>query len=277
MCADTIRPPETYKGYRLFISQMEVVKRGDDWTRIRFMAVNTGRNDINFSKKGTEHWVQFQFDNSLYDSGLGGMRDQIRYAFYRSGFKLKAGKTARHVELKVDLFETPVSIQAVENTRANPAGPAPVIHFKTGTDTLTHEELARRKIQCPDLIIEDISVKNMSKKRATIELTIANVGEGPFDLLELTGHDRIKLSVRAYISGVPTLTKGALAIGGGSIGEELDGKNITLYPGDRYQTSLRLDVRAKTRYLKTLILSLDTNRVPYECDRTNNTAAIELE
>lgn len=270
-------------GYRLFVSSIQVLKKTEDWIKIQLTVINTGRNKVNFSKKGTEHWVQFQFDNSLYDNKLGGMRNQIRYAFYESGFRLKVGATAKDIELKVKTMPPIVGRKKVEEKPKIPSIVQDDLIENTVNpkDSITKKvvknNIAQHKIQCPDLIIEDIKVLSQSKKWATIEYTLANIGKGPVDLLERVGTDRIKLAVRAHISGVATLSKGALSIGGGVIGENLDKKNITLYPDERHKETLKLDIRNKTRYMKTLILALDTHELRYECDRTNNTKAIELE
>ena len=289
---DTITPTKEYMGYRLFVSNIQVIKKSEDWIRLQLTAVNTGRNNVNFNQKGTEHWVQFQFDNSLFDSKLGGQRDQIRYAFYEAGFKLKAGKIAKNIELKVNTMPPVVNRKIID---PNPKRVTPIIKDELVEKTVqpkdsTEQEIveevkqekpekniAQHKIQCPDLIIEEIKVLNQSKKWATIEYTLANIGEGPVDLLERVGSDKIKLAVRAHISGVSTLSKGALSIGGGFVGQDLNSKNITLYPNERHKEQLKLDIRSKTRYMKTVILSLDTHELRYECDRTNNTKAIELE
>ncbi|MDF1866351.1 MAG: hypothetical protein P1U70_16065 [Saprospiraceae bacterium] len=276
---DTITPPETYMGYRLHLTQIKVLKKSENWIRIQFSAINTGRNHINFSKKGTAHWIQFQFDNSLYDSKLGGWKEQIRYAFYNSNFKLKAGKMTKEAELKVEMMIPVISHKTIEKKPiASPKEPAQKIIFTTGgSNDFTEKELLNSKIQCPDLIIESLQVVNQSKKWATIEYTLANIGKGPVDLVERVGNEPIKLAIRAHISGVPTLSKGALSIGGGFVGENINSKDITLYPNDRYKETVKLDIRKKTRYLKTIILSLDTHSLSYECDRTNNTNAIELQ
>jgi hypothetical protein len=276
---DTIKPPEEYMGYRLHLSNIQVLKKTDNWMRIQFSVINTGRSDVNFAKDGTEHWVQFFFDNSLYESKLGGWKDQIRYAFYKSNFKLKAGKIAKDAELKVDTNTPIISSDAVLSSeeKKEDEGTTKIV-FAAGSDKeITEKDIRQSKIQCPDLVIEKIEVKKQSKKWATLEYTLKNIGKGPVDLIERVGPDPIKLAIRAHISGVATLSKGALSIGGAFVGEDISEKDITLYPDGEYKSIIKLDIRNKTRYMKTIILSLDTHEIPYECDRTNNTNAIELE
>ncbi len=278
---DTITPPEKYLGYRLFLSAFQIQKKTEHWVRLQMTVTNTGKYDIDLSQKGTEHWLQFQFDPSLFANKLGGLRPQIRYAFYDSGLKIKAGKTILEYVLKVKTFPNiPASSQslAAKSTSGSSKSKSEKIVFAAKDDKpVTQKDIQNQKVQCPDLVIEDIKVLSQSKKWLTVEYTLANLGKGPVDLIERAGSDKVKLAVRAHISGVPKLSNGALSIGGGYVGLELKDKGITLFPGDRHKEKLKVDIRPKTRYMKHLILSLDAHELRYECDRTNNTNAIELE
>lgn len=279
---DTITPPKEYLGYRLFLSAIKVQKKTDNWVRIQFNLTNTGRNDVDFDKKGTEHWVQFQFDNSLFESKLGGLRTQIRYAFYKSGFKFKMGQTYSEQVLKVEVFPSELNRRkpsiAKTKTPSKEVKPKEKTVFATVSgQPKTEKEIEHQKVQCPDLVIEEIKVISETKKWLTIEYTLTNIGRGPIDLIERAGSQKIKLAVRAHISGVPKLSKGALPIGGGYVGLDYKDKGITLFQGDQHKEKLKVDIRSKTKYMKHLILSLDANAIRYECDRTNNTNAIELE
>ncbi|MBK9017826.1 MAG: hypothetical protein IPM82_29380 [Saprospiraceae bacterium] len=48
------------------------------------------------------------------------------------------------------------------------------------------------------------------------------------------------------------------------------GQSGDLLPGDTYTGRMKVDVR-KTRYMKSLVLSLDSDQFRFECDKTNNT------
>ncbi len=272
---DTIK----YRGYRLDLYDFQVVKKTDDWIKVSCSIVNSGRQDVNMGKEGTEHWVQMNFDQSLFDQKLGGFRENIRHALAGENFKLEAGKILRAYEIKFST--TPPfkprkepQISFAESTELSK--PSDSIASKGGDDEPVEEDLAlRKKEACPDIFFSDLHILEQDDKWATLEYTITNQGKGVFRVYgEKTGDDD-NLAVRAYISGVPVLSRGALPVGGQIIQE--DNRTGDLLPGDSYTGKLKLDVRKKTRYLKSLILSLESYQFADECDKTNNTGAVVLD
>ena len=129
---------------------------------------------------------------------------------------------------------------------------------------------------CPDICFQRLRIIEQDDKWATIEYTIANKGHGIFKLFEKGGKNEEKLVVKAFISGVPTLSRGALSAGG-QIVKPQSGQSGDLLPGDTYTAQAKIDVRKKTRYMKSLILSLDSDQFRLECDKTNNTDAVILD
>jgi hypothetical protein len=280
---DTIK----YNGYRLNLTEFEILKKTDDWVKIKCTIVNSGRNDVDFSKKGTEHWVQVNFDQSLFDNKLGGLRENIRQAMYDENLRLTVGEVIRGKTLKV-------STMPVASPRNNPA---PAISFSDPTHSSENKdeipavfsskggdneafvepaEFQKEKTPCPDLFFSNLRVLEQDDKWATVEYTVENQGEGAFQLAGSQGNHQERLAIRAYISGVAVLSRGALPIGGQFVRIE-PGEPKELYPGGRYTGKLRLDVRKKTRYLKSLILSLESDQFHLECDKTNNTGAVILD
>ncbi|MBI1226562.1 MAG: hypothetical protein GC192_15120 [Bacteroidetes bacterium] len=283
---DTIK----YRGYRLELINFQVLKTTDDWVKVRCDIVNSGRMDVNFSKKGTEHWVQFMFDQSLFSNKLGGLRENIRFTLYDDNFKLSAGQTLRSKELKVPVviekkllqpepvaggFET----KAGTTTTALPEADDPAMLSGKGGE---EEPINSATIQpgiaedCPDIYFYKLRIIEQDDKWATVEYTIANKGFGTFKLFDKNNKTQEKLVVKAFISGVPTLSRGALP-SGGQIVKPLPGQSGDLLPGDTYTGQMKVDVRKKTRYMKSLILSLDSDQFRLECDKTNNTDAVILD
>ncbi|MCF8244335.1 MAG: hypothetical protein K9J37_05975 [Saprospiraceae bacterium] len=279
-----------YRGFRLELINFEILKQTDDWVKVRCDVVNSGRMDVNFSKKGTLHWVQFIFDHTLFSYKLGGLRENIRYTLYEENFKLAAGQTLRGKELKV-----PVVI-VKKNTLPPPV--ADGFETKVGTPTAAlleaddptmlagkggeEEPASTTTLQpgiaddCPDIYFYRLHIIGQDDKWATIEYTIANKGFGTFKLFDKGSKNEEKLVVNAFISGVPTLSRGALSAGG-QIVKPLPGQTGDLLPGDTYTGQMKVDVRKKTRYMKSLILSLDSDQFRFECDKTNNTDAVILD
>ncbi|MBI5914677.1 MAG: hypothetical protein HY842_04820 [Bacteroidetes bacterium] len=278
---DTVK----YRGFRLDLTNFEVVKRTDDWVRVRFTVINSGRMDVDFSKKGTEHWVQINFDPTLFDNKLGGLRDNLRQALYDDNFVLAAGKIQRDKELKVPV----VLLQKPGKPEEKPAGfatiePAEKESVEAGFAAKGGEEepvqpsaeSPNTPADCPDIFFNQLRIVEQDDKSATVEYTIENKGQGIFKLFEKGSNSEEKLVVKAYISGVPVLSRGALPLGGQMVKAQ-SGQSGDLLPGDTYSGRMRLDVRKKTRYMKSLILSLDSDQFKFECDKTNNTGAVILD
>lgn len=282
---DTIK----YRGYRLELINFQVLKTTDDWVKISFDVINSGRMDVNFSKKGTEHWVQFIFEQSLFSLKLGGLRDNIRHTLYDENFELAAGQTLYHKELKVPVVIAKKQMQPepiaggfetkVGTPTALPEAEEPeMLAGKGGEEEPASSETMQPGIadDCPDIYFYRLRIIEQDDKWATIEYTIANKGFGTFKLFDKNSKNQEKLVVKAFISGVPTLSRGALSAGG-QIVKPTPGQTGDLLPGDTYTGQMKVDVRKKTRYMKSLILSLDSDQFRLECDKTNNTDAVILD
>ena len=278
---DTIK----YNGYRLHLTDFEIIKKTDDWVKIKCTIINSGRNDVDFSKKGTEHWVQINFDPSLFDSKLGGLRENIKHAMYDENLQLAAGDVIRGKTLKVSTMpidspqsepEPVVSFSDPTSGRENFETPV-VFSSKGGGETSLPEPAEfQKEAECPDIFFSSIHILEQDDKWATVEYTVENQGKGVFQMAGSQSGHQEQLAIRAYISGVTVLSRGALPIGGQFVRIE-PGEPKELYPGGKYTGKLRLDVRKKTRYMKSLILSLESNQFHLECDKTNNTGAVILE
>lgn len=306
---DTVK----YRGYRVELYGFEVVKKTDDWVKVRFSTVNTGRMDVKMDLP-TVHWVQFNFDRSLFDEKLGGYRDHIKYQMAKNRFKIAIGEVKENLELKFPVIlpsgAFPKKVEPVVQKetkpeevvqRKAPTRSVPIFApEKTGDEAIVvHPDLAakdeskakevnlpteispekikeEKEKKCPDLRFGSLRIVKEDQKWATLEYTIINDGEAPYHLFETQKGRDDGLIVRAYISGVKTLSRGALPIGGQIIqpGQRLKNK---LEKGEEYQARIKLDIRKKTRYMKSLILKLDGAQYALECDRKNNTAAVILQ
>ncbi len=279
---DTIK----YRGYRLHLTDFEIVKQPNDWVKIKCTIINSGRIDVDFSKKGTEHWVQVNFDPSLFDNKLGGLRENIKQAMYDENLQMAAGDVIRGKTLKVSTMPIDPPGQQAEpaisfsdpTSGREPAEPTVAFSSKGGNEAPMSEpaEFQKEKEECPDIFFSDLRIVEQDDKWATVEYTIKNKGQGAFKLANPQAGNQEHLAIRAYISGVTVLSRGALPIGGQFVRIEA-GEPKELYPGGQYTGKLRLDVRKKTRYMKSLILSLESDQFHLECDKTNNTGALILD
>ncbi len=279
-----------YRGYRLELTDFQILKRTDDWVKLRFNIVNSGRVDVDFSKKGTEHWVQFVFDQTIFSNKLGGLRPNIQQVLYQEEFKLAVGKSVQGKELKVPVVlnkrqETPPAVVA-EGFETSP-GEKPkvpenqasvVLVGKGGEEDTSPPQTVPPGIaeDCPDIYFQRLRIIEQDDKTATIEFTLANKGFGPFQLFDKGSKQSDRVLIKSFISGVPTLSRGALPSGEQALKPDASHSG-ELLPGGIFTSRIKVDVRKKTRYMKSLILSLDSDQFKLECDKTNNTGAVILD
>lgn len=282
---DSISPADTspvkYQGYRLQFTEFELLKKIDDWVKIRFTVVNSGRFDVDFRKKGREHWVQFIFDQSLFDAKLGGLREHIKHELVKEEFFLEVGKTVLKKELKVSTMPPPAPPDSEPVLNGEPiVNEEPVVFTPKGGGDEIVFEIEKPKVavkdECPDIYFAKLAILEQDDKWATIEYTVSNKGNGRFILFGENNGRQQHLAIRAYISGVEVMSRGALPIGGQFV-KEIPGQIGILQPGESHTGKVKLDIRKKTRYMKSLILSLESDQFIDECDKTNNTGAVVLD
>lgn len=298
--ADTVK----YKGYRLELTNFRLIKKKDDWIKVGFDVVNSGRMNVDMSRKGTEYWVVFNFDQSIYSIKLGGYREHIKQQLAVNGFKLEKGKLRRDVVLKVPtvLPTTPkqTSPPVVKNTTKKPSNSPSKDASKSlawNSDPsnapsindieLTEKGSNKKKAQwvappksttdntCPDIFIAQLKIIKQDSKHAIVEYTVTNQGTGSFYLFGKNPSQKDPLFIKSYMSGVTTLTRGALPIGGEAVDQEIR-KTNELKKGESFTGRIKVDIRKKTRYMKSLILSLESSQFAKECDRKNNNKGVVL-
>ena len=283
-----------YRGYRLELTDFKLLKETKDWVKIRFTVVNSGRMNVDMGREGTEHWVVFNFDKSIFKAKLGGYRRNIQHQLAREKFKLEAGKSITSLELKVQNAlpapqrktpaKSPIAKNSPQkkseeasnslswNTTDAPSLPSSAWGDKGGQPVI---EPKKEKLPCPDVLITDIKIIEENDKWATLQYSITNQGEGTYYLFGKSKEKHDNLTVSAYISGVTTLTRGAIPIGRETITEEVRRTN-ELEKGEKLTARIRLDIRKKTRYMKSLILSIENTQFADECDRKNNSMGVIL-
>ncbi len=273
-----------YRGYRLELTDFELVKEKNNWLKISFTAVNSGRMNIDMGREGTEHWVLINFDKSIFAAKLGGFRENIKQQLIKEDFTLEAGKSIKGIELKIPnvlptSYRNLVSKPVVAEPQSNPKPPASSSLAWDSHNRPSLPENAVEKIlenaPCADILFTEIKIIDENEKWATIQYTILNQGEGLFYLYGKKGGKEDNLAINAFISGVTTLTRGAIPIGGQILPENSKWAN-ELKKGESITSQMKLDVRKKTRYMKSLILSLDSYQFADECDRANNHLGVVL-
>ena len=278
-----------YRGYRLELTNFKKLKAKSDWVKISFTIVNTGKMNVDMGRKGTEHWVIFNFDKSIFEAKLGGYRENIKTQLAKEGFRLDTGNMIVEMELKIStvmptpppqriidaepVLESPTtdniqddaisSISWQANLPSDPPPPAVELNEKGAVEEASH---------CPDILFSDLKIIKQDDKYATLQYTLSNQGKGVYYLFGQNGSP----AVNAFLSGVTTLTRGALPIGRQELTDEIRSNN-ELKEGESVTAQIRIDIRQKTRYMKSLILSIEGPQFALECDRTNNSMGVVLD
>ena len=270
-----------YLGYRLHLTSVSLVKESEKYVKIKCNLINSGRISVDFSKAGTAEWVPLEFDESLFQLKLGGLRDNIRLALQGKGLRVPAGAVLRNVELRVSTLPPalppaappPIPLPTPEKTTVADAAAPPTGNTAPPPDLPS----ATRTDSCPDLHFASLKLVGEAFGKATIDFVIENRGLSPFPLSQKNkGGNQATLVLEAFISGVTVLTRGALPADALVLSPDEIGMD-ELLPGQQIKGQMKVDTSKKTRYLKSLILSLDSDFLQLECDRSNNVAWLVLE
>ena len=275
-----------YRGYRLELTNFKKIKEKSDWLKISFTIVNTGKMNVDMGKQGTEHWVVFNFDKSIFTAKLGGYRDNIKRQLTEDNFKLDAGEMISNMELKIpNVLPTPPQ-ETIARSPVISEKPEPIPN-EQATNTfawdnslpsvkMAEKGMEKEKTLCPDIAITTLKIVQQDNKYATLQYTLTNQGQGVFYLFGKNQGGKDNLLIKSYLSGVTTLTRGALPIGVEALTEEIRRTN-ELHQGESLTAQIKIDIRKKTRYMKSLILSIENPQFVDECDRTNNSMGVVLE
>lgn len=270
-------PP--YSGYRIQLANIEILKEDDNYLKLSMDVANTGRQNVDLKRQDIRHWIQVLFTPEVDEGRLRLLKGNIREALFEKGLSLKSGQVKHDLNLRVSKLRKPVMPKnevLVDTKPEKPANELPhpdeSIAEKGGDAQLPEQDMGLSQNEpCPDIAFLHLYLKEEDDKYATLEYHIQNQGEGNFIIADETD----RLIIRAFISGVPKLTRGALPIGGMTF-EKDDGHPRMLRPGEKLIGEIKLDTRKKTRYMKCLILQLDSDQFIHECDRTNNSSAVIL-
>ena len=241
---DSLPKPSKYQGYRLYVTQINIEKQTDDWIRMTCTIINTGEREVDFSKKGREHWVQVFFDPSLVENKMGGFKDNVRQALYDVNLKLAAGKIVTSQELKVQKIISwgkPAETPTVNATTIKVIEDTPVTE-------INDEALLKKMEHCPDLIFSGLKIVEQKKKYTTLEYSIKNIGKGPIPLRQKKNGQDIYIGIRVFLSGAAQVTRASKEIE--SVALEAPYYKKDLYPHESLTLTVKVNTKDKTDFLK---------------------------
>jgi len=277
-----------YKGYRVYLANLEVLQQTDETLKVAFRAVNTGRQDLEFGKEHTESMQKMvvRFDPIFENGKMQPHLTDIINSLKRQEFAVVAGKIGARREMEVKLSSgnsgaAPASSETMSDV-SSPTSTTPIaeptttpaVEENTETETVTENSIQDESLYydpetCPDLRIESIKVVKQKKNFVIIEYTIKNTGKGPAHIEGNSKSEEDNIAVKAFMTSSSKLTKGALVLGG-DIVKSRSKKPKPLLPGESHTTKIRLDINSMTKFTPVIILELDTFGQVRECDETNN-------
>ena len=279
-----------YQGYRLQVYNIKVLKEGRDFYQIRCNLANTGRENLDIEEFRPQPRLILNYDHTIFENKLGSYRENIRRSMTTANLKLKTGKVKERFELRFpkllpeDTVRNPnppamiteAGVNKDKDAAANPSPKKEETAAEAEKSALPVAVFVPEDAPCYDFSIDTVIVKDMDKKWLTLEYTLKNNGNTGAPMLGATDAENDNLALRAFISGVPKMTKGALVFGGTFVENQEKGADGKIPPGLRYKGTFRLDIRDKSRYMNYLILSLDPFNTVDECDERNNVHVVDL-
>ena len=147
------------------------------------------------------------------------------------------------------------------------------------TKTLVAENIAETTFfqdsTCVDLMIDSVSIVNITEKYIEIEYSIINKGTAPAPIFGKKRSNTDNVAIHFYFSGTPRLTRGSILAEGIYLTEGLRETKGMLAPNMVYKNKFKLSLEKKNRFYGVIILQLDAFDVMrHECDETNNVFSI---
>ena len=262
---DTIIPSKKdYQGYRLQITNIQVLKKKGNQRKISCTLINTGREKVRTPLKNSAPNLVVQFDKSLEENGFTAYKNSLERALLKKKFTLDAGKIASNYELKFN-----ISPEALAENGTKEAKAAKKQNSDHSTTPLSPTNVYDKSL-CADLKIDTFFVLKRSKKTVELGFKITNCGKGPAALFGETNETADNVAIRAFASGTPKLSRGDLVLGGAFIEGGMEDKNGVLMPNESFSGSFEVETKKKTRYMPYFIISIDIYQSLWECDETNN-------
>lgn len=279
------KTPE-YKGFRLHMGDIELLKTGRKEFKIKCSLINTGKFPLTFGdgKKWSE--LVLTFDQSLKNNNMLDLQEDIKAALVAQKLTIKAGETVKDVKLSCTLKEElPEALKPMEpataSTKPQTDGEKPekkekptVVTSKNAGDDAPKDDFPSTT-SCIDLTIDTIKVVRIETKYIELEFTISNRGTLPAPIFGARKSNDDNVAVHFYFSGTPRLTRGALLADGIYLTEGLKDSQGMLEPNKTYTQRFKLSLERRNRFYGVIILQLDAFDVlRQECDETNNVKSI---
>lgn len=240
-----------YKGLRLSVYGLEIVRQSQDQLLIRCDMANTGRYRVEVSRKRRPPTaLLIEYDTAQLPALLVGKERYISRALLSESFALKPGAVRGHVLVSVQFRKTIPELDTAKWMRSFDA--------------------------CGDLKFDTVYVRAMNNRTATVLYRLRNTGTRPVHLFARRKGNEISMAVNAYFTLSQRLTRGALLAEGIFLKQGRETLDGVVPVGGFVEGTLEVPLKTRTKFTPYLLLELDPFQTTDECDRRNNTKAVAL-
>ncbi len=245
---------DNYSGYRIYLSNPKVLSSKKSSFKIKFRTTNTGSKAISPNLKSEiKNQLIVKFDDQLEQTDVNQYRDLIVEKIKSTKLDLKNGGS-KIIEYKIK----------IPKERRNQGAS---FKLNTGDKAPNYS----RKL-CPDLVLDSLVLLKRDKKYAYVKFRISNQGKGFVNVIgEKTLDDNIV--VGAFFSGSRKFSRGAIPADYIHL-KGLEKTKGILFPGDSMEVEMKVSRKKQSKYVKVLIVFVDSSQMILECNETNNRASV---
>ncbi len=298
---DTLVPADlAYRGYRLHLRDIALLKQRKDKYLFRLTAVNTGARPVTLGPGFPQHVLQTDFEDALLQSGFLPLAASLRAALLRSDLSLPVAESASGLEFWVSADQSVDEVIArTDDFEYVPEAAAPTVKTSRGstpakdTDRLyasaapiapigppTMVADAQAEVQvraepspCADLATASMKVTQRQRGSVMLQIELTNLGPALLTTADLGAG----ASLDIYLGGATSVTNASQRIARINLSSRLGPSlNAGLETGETITILERIDVSSATRYTSVVVAQIDPGQVIVECDETNNETSLLL-
>lgn len=248
--------PTEYLGYRVFISNPELIKEKNNNFKMKIKVTNTGSSNLASSeKKEYQSKLVVKSENELNKISKENYADLIYQKIRNSNLNISSGQS-QTLEFKVN----------IPKDRRMDEGGFTVSRGNNGIKDYSRD-------LCPDLVLDSLVLVKRDKKNAYVTFQVRNEGKGAINVIGDPKDKGDNIAIGAYFSGTKKYSRGALLAGQTFLTGLKESKGI-LFPGQTMTGKMKVSRKKQSKYTKVLIIQVDSQSIVIECNETNNTGSV---
>jgi|GEM_PF-2415131 len=298
---DSLPLSKSYTGYRLEITDIRSLKTNGDIISADLDIVNSGKYSVSTgSIDQTTQNIVILIDDPVIKKVTSNQLNALVTGLFQSKKNFSAGKSyiQNQISGNTATYESAWKAIVKSNPTAKPSIPAkpiiavPKISVSNDTQPLTGvsdkanvriirantsipsaSELVKPVAICGDLELVNLAIIDRKKDNLKISYTITNTGNAP---IQIYGDKKSKvdpISIAVYFSASGQMSRGSELAGGDIIIKGLESTQGVLEPKGLLTGTLNISTKNKSRFLNTLIITVDSRQTALECKENNNSAS----